>query len=229
MIRINLLAEERGKKGRSGVPVAAAAGGPPRAAAEGGPPMAIFGAILIAFLAVAFGLMGYYYIQNNGMEKKVADQKKELEKYKGAREKVQQLEQRKVEFAAKLDQITQLKERQSLPVKLLNHMVEVLPDGAWYTGLQASTAGAVKVDGMARSIKTISTYYDNVVALPDFTNVQMGNIKQGSGPVEVYTFQISFTYVPGVPRQQQPDAGATKKAPAKPAAAKPAGGVPQGI
>jgi len=229
MIRINLLAEERGKKGRSGVPVAAAAGAAPRAAAEGGPPMAIFGAILVAFLAIAFGLMGYYYIQNTGMEKKVAEQKKELEKYKGAREKVQQLEQKKIEFASKLDQITQLKERQSLPVKLLNHLVEVLPDGAWYTGLQASNVGAVKIDGMARSIKTISTYYDNVVALPDFTNVQMGNIKQGSGPVEVYSFQISFTYVPGVPKPQT-DTGTTKKAPARaPAQQKPAGSVPTGI
>lgn len=222
MIRINLLAEERGKKGRSGAPVAAA-GGPPRAAAEGGPPMAVFGAILIAFLAIAFGLMGYYYVQNKGMEKKVKAQRVELEKYKGAREKVAQLEQKKVEFANKLDQITQLKERQSLPVKLLNNLVEVLPDGAWYTSVSATTAGAVKVDGMARSIKTISTYYDNVVALADFANVQMGNIKQGAGPVEVYSFQISFTYLAGAPKPPA-ESGTAPAAPAP----KPAGGSPAG-
>lgn len=229
MIRINLLAEERGKKGRSGLPAASMAG-PPAAGAEGRPPMVLYGVILAAFIAVGVGAWAYYFIQVSGMETKVADQKKTLEKYKGAREKVQQLEQKKVEFAEKLDQITQLKTRQSLPVKLMNYLVEVLPDGAWYTSLTATNAGAVKATGMARSIKTISTYYDNLVALPDFSNVQMGNIKKATGPVEVYSFEITFTFVPGIPKPKDD----SKKAPAKgkpaprPAPA-PQGGAPAGI
>lgn len=219
MIRINLLAEERGKKGRSGLPAASTAG-PPAGGGEGRPPMVLYGLILAAFICIGVGAWAYYFVQISGMETKIASQKKELEKYKGAREKVQQLEQKKAEFTEKLDQITQLKSRQSLPVKLMNYLVEVLPDGAWYTSLSVTNAGGVKAVGMARSIKTISTYYDNLIALPDFTNVQMGNIKKTSGVVEVYTFEITFTFVPGVPKVEEDTGKGGKKAPAK--GAKPA-------
>ena len=43
--------------------------------------------------------------------------------------------QKKIEYTSKLDQIKQLKDQQSVPVKLMNRLVEVLPEGAWYTSV----------------------------------------------------------------------------------------------
>ena len=192
MIRINLLGEERVKKGKPGAFAPAAAGAPK--SAEGSPPYVLLGVILLLFVAAALLTMTYYFIRNTKMENTIAAQKIELKKYENARQKVADLEKKKAEFSQKLDQIRQLKEQQSLPVRLMNRLVEVLPDGAWYTSVSQAGSGQIKIDGMARSIKTISTYYDNVVALPDFVNPQMGNIKQASGKTEVYSFTMTFTY-----------------------------------
>ncbi len=218
MIRINLLAEERGKKGRpsgAGAPAAV-----PRTS-EGAPPYFVFGALLFLFVAVAVVVMAYYYIQNTRLENKISAQRVELQKYEGARQKVDQLEKKKVEFAQKLDQITQLKEQQSLPVRLMNHLVEVLPEGAWYTSVAQTEKGGIKVEGLARSIKTISTYYDNVVAIPDFVGPQMGNIKEAGGKVEAYSFVMTFDYRVGGAKP----AGDKEAAPpsSRPAAPRPAG------
>lgn len=201
MIRINLLTEERGKKGKGGgMPVMSAPSG---GGGGGSAQAAVFGAILAVFLLVGAGVWGYYFMQIGKMEDTIAKQKIEKEKYKDAHERVKKLEQKKAEFANKLEQITLLKERQSLPVRLMGKLVDVLPEGAWYSSMTASQAGAVKISGKARSIKTISTYYDNVVALSDFSGVQQGNIKKESGALEVYTFDITFTFVAGVPKPQE--------------------------
>lgn len=176
--------------------------------------MAIYGAILAVFLLIGAGVWGYYYMQIGKMEDTITQQKAEKEKYKDAHERVKRLEAKKVEFANKLEQITLLKERQALPVKLMGKLVDVLPEGAWYTTLSASQAGAVKVSGKARSIKTISTYYDNVVALgTDFSGVQMGNIKKETGVLEVYSFDIVFTFIPGAQKPKEPTGAAGKAAP----------------
>ncbi|MCI4398376.1 MAG: PilN domain-containing protein [Acidobacteria bacterium] len=222
MIRINLLGEERVKKGKPGTFTPQAVGAPK--AAEGAPPYVLLGVILLLFVAVALLTMTYYYIRNTQMENTIAAQRVELKKYENARQKVDQLEKKKAEFTQKLDQIRQLKEQQSLPVRLMNRLVEVLPDGAWYTSVTQSGAGQIKVDGMARSIKTISTYYDNVVAIPDFVGPQMGNIRQASGPTEVYSFTMTFSYQvagthPGEVQKAAPAAPQPQPKPKAPASA----------
>lgn len=223
MIRINLLGEERVKKGKPGTFTPQAVGAP--RPAEGGPPYVLLGVILLLFVAVALLTMTYYFISNTQMENRIAAQRVELKKYENARQKVDQLEKKKAEFTEKLDQIRRLKEQQSLPVRLMNRLAEVLPDGAWYTSVSQSGAGQIKVEGMARSIKTISTYYDNVVAIPDFVGPQMGNIKQASGKTEVYSFTMTFAYqVAGTqPVQLQPKAPAAPKPQPKPKAPASAG------
>lgn len=171
--------------------------------------------------------MTYYYIQNTQLEGKIAGQRVELAKYEGARQKVDQLEKKKVEFAQKLEQITALKEQQSMPVRLMNHLVEALPEGAWYTSVAQADKGGIKVEGLARSIKTISTYYDNVVAIPDFIGPQMGNIKQTGGATEVYSFVMTFGYQVGGAKAGADDKTAKPAPVAPPQGARPPGPRPK--
>lgn len=209
MIRINLLTEGRGGK-KPGAP------GPrpiSPVAAEGAPPYVVYGFILGLTLlgTVAYG--GWLVMKNMGLAKTIEEQKIELKKYEGAREKVAELEKKKAEYSTKLDQIKQLKDQQSVPVKLMNRLVEVLPEGAWYTGVKQSGMN-IAVEGRAKGIKTISTLYDNLVSTTEFSNVQQGEIIQQSGPEEVYSYKVNFTYNPeGV----KPAAAAPAKPVAKPA------------
>lgn len=197
MIRINLLTEGKGAK-RPGV----AGPRPAVPAAEGGPPFVLYGAILVLVLLATGAYSGWLFVKNRNLATTIAQQREELKKYQGAREKVAELEKRKAEYTSKLDQIKQLKDQQSVPVKLMNLLVEVLPDGAWYTAVSQGPKG-ISLDGAAKSIKTISSLYDNIVAIPDFGNVQLGDVTQVGSLDEVYTYKLSFTYSPGGVKPQE--------------------------
>ncbi len=193
MIRINLLTEGRGAKKAGGLPgprPVAATGG------EGAPPWPLYIAILAIFVIGVLAYGGWLWMRNHTLAATIASQEIELKKYEGAREKVAELEQRKTEYTAKLDQIKQLKDQQSVPVKLMNRLVEVLPEGAWYTGVRQA-GQAISIDGRAKSIKTISTLYDNVVATSEFGDVQLGDVTQQGGAEETYAYRLAFNYYPG--------------------------------
>ncbi len=193
MIRINLLTEGRGAKKAGGLP------GPrpvSAAGAEGAPPWPLYIAILALFILGAAGYGGWLLMKNHTLSVTIAEQQVELKKYEGAREKVSELEKKKAEYTSKLDQIKQLKDQQSVPVKLMNRLVEVLPEGAWYTSVK-QTSPTITIEGKAKSIKTVSTLYDNLVAINEFGDVQLGDVTQVSGPEEVYTYKVSFKYYPG--------------------------------
>ena len=191
MIRINLLTEGKGAK-RPGV----AGPRPAVPAAEGGPPFVLYGAILVLVLMATGAYAGWLFVKNRNLATTIAQQREELKKYQGAREKVAELEKRKTEYTSKLDQIKQLKDQQSVPVKLMNLLVEVLPDGAWYTAVSQGPKG-ISLEGAAKSIKTISSLYDNLVAVPDFSDVQLGDVTQMGSLDEVYTYKLNFVYSPG--------------------------------
>lgn len=205
MIRINLLREAKGAK--------KAAGGAPRPVAvavpsEGAPPYGIYITLILLAVLAILAWAGVLVVKNRALATQIAQQREELKKYEGAREKVAELEKKKQEFSAKVQQITQLKDQQSVPVKLMNRLVEVLPDGAWYTAVSQAGTSKIGIDGQAKSIKVISTFYDNLVATPEFGEVQQGEITQQAGPEEVYAFKVTCNYYPGgvrpKPEETQP-------------------------
>ena len=200
MIKINLLAEEHGKKARGGAaPVAIA----PIAGETGPVPLAALLGIITLFALATVGWVGWRYFQNLQMERRIEQQTAELAKYKDATKRVEDLNKKKVEYQAKLDKITELKKRQPHPVLLMNKLVEILPEGVWYTSLTNPKDG-IKIEGKARGLKTVSTFYDNAVAVPDFVNASkgMGNIKQDSSLGDVYSFSMTFSFIPGGPTEK---------------------------
>jgi type IV pilus assembly protein PilN len=233
MIKINLLAEERGKKTKGGAQSVVMA----PVAGEAGPvPLPALLGIILLFALATVGMVGWFYFQNIQLERRVVQQKEELKKYEAFKKKVDELNKKKTEYQAKLDQITELKKKQPYPVLLMNRLVEILPEGVWYTSL-TNTKDGIKVEGKARGLKTVSTFYDSAVSIPDFVNASkgMGNIKQDSALGDVYSFTMNFAFVPGGPKdreeaqaaaggKQKPGKGGKKAAPA-PKAKKTEGGV----
>jgi Tfp pilus assembly protein PilN len=191
MIRINLLAEQKG--GKRG----AAKASSPAVMAEGAPNLLPHIALIAVLLLVPIGFSAWLYLDNQKKEEEVQQKQKELERYKGVREKVQDLERRKDEYSEKVNQIKQLKELQSVPVKLMNALVEVLPEGAWYTKL-SQKGDKIEMEGKARSIKTISTLSDQLVAVKDFSEVEMGDISQEMvGSDTIYSYKVKCKFYPG--------------------------------
>ncbi|MGC8762537.1 MAG: PilN domain-containing protein [Acidobacteriota bacterium] len=211
MIRINLLREGQAKKG-AGAPRPAA----PAVPGEEAPLWGVYVTLVLVTVVATLGYGGWLVLQNRNMAAKIEEQKIELKKYEGAREKVAELEKRKQEYASKVDQIKQLKDQQSIPVKLMNRLVEILPEGAWYTGVTQDDKDnkSMLLKGMAKSIKTVSTLYDNAVATPEFAEVRLGEVQQQGGAEELYSFELKMQYVPaGI--QPKPEAPKPQAAPAR--------------
>lgn len=214
MIKINLLTEERGKKAKGVVPVVVS----PVPTGEAGPvPIAALVGIIAVFALATLGLFGWYYFQNSQLERRIKNQQAELKKYEEAKKRVDELNKKKEEFQAKLDKIQELKKKQPYPVLLMNKLMEVLPEGVWYTSIGASKDG-MKVEGKARGLKTISTFYDNAVTIPDLVGAEkgMGNIKQDTSLGDVYSFAMTFRFIPGGEQKKEEISSDTgKKAPVK--------------
>jgi Tfp pilus assembly protein PilN len=212
MIRINLLREGQAKKG-AGAPRPTAA---PAVPGEEAPLWGVYVTLVLVTVVATLGYGGWLVLQNRKMAAKIEEQKIELKKYEGAREKVAELEKRKQEYASKVDQIKQLKDQQSIPVKLMNRLVEVLPEGAWYTAVSQDEKDnkSLVLKGMAKSIKTVSTLYDNAVATPEFAEVRLGDVQQQGGAEELYSFELKMQYIPaGI--QPKPEAPKPQAAPAR--------------
>jgi Tfp pilus assembly protein PilN len=212
MIRINLLREGQAKKG-AGAPRPTAA---PVVPGEEAPLWGVYVTLVLVTVVATLGYGGWLVLQNRKMAAKIEEQKIELKKYEGAREKVAELEKRKQEYASKVDQIKQLKDQQSIPVKLMNRLVEVLPEGAWYTAVSQDEKDnkSLVLKGMAKSIKTVSTLYDNAVATPEFAEVRLGDVQQQGGAEELYSFELKMQYIPaGI--QPKPEAPKPQAAPAR--------------
>jgi len=200
MIRINLLREGHGKRrGGAGISVAAVT-----APAEGAPPWGIFLAILVVVVLGTLAWGGWLMMRNRSLAVKIEAQRAELKHYEKFRKKVKDLEEKKKEYAAKVAQLKKLKDQQSLPVMLMNRLVEVLPEGAWYDQVSQNAQG-VELKGKAKNIKAISSLYDNLVADKVFSGVELGTVQQAEG--DVYTYRLTMKY--------NPQAGAGKPAPDK--------------
>lgn len=207
-----MMREGRGAKKPAGAGPRVAA----PAAAEGGPPWGIFITLILLVVIGVCAFGGWFMYKNHLLATEISKKQDELKKYEGAREKVGELEKKKQEYTAKVDQIKQLKDRQSVPVKLMNRLVEVLPDGAWYTSVSQSEGRSIVLDGMAKGIKTISMFYDNLVATPEFGEVQLGDVSQQGGLEDVYSFKLTFNYYPGGVRpKEEPKPAAAAPAPAR--------------
>src|SRR5574340_1023438 len=101
MIRINMLREGRGARKPTGAGPRIAAPTP----GEGAPPWGIYITILLLVVIAIMAVGGWYLWNNHRLAIEIAQKQEELKKYEGAREKVAELEKKKLEYTQKVDQI----------------------------------------------------------------------------------------------------------------------------
>ncbi len=192
MIRINLLREGHGGKRGGGMRISTAALTAP---GEGAPPWGGFATLMVLVVLGTLAWGAWLMMQNRSLAAKITQQKIELKTYEAPRKKVAKLEKEKKEYGDKVDQIRKLKDQQSVPVRLMNSLVEILPQGAWYDKV-SQTGRGIHLSGKAKNIKSISTLYDNLVAAKAFSNVELGNVQQQGRGGKVYTYSLSMSYNP---------------------------------
>ena len=202
MIRINLLATERGAAKKKGFAFSLAAQKMPLIAS--------------LILVVTGGGIGwrYYALTNESakLDAEISAAQQETARLHSVIQQVQQFEQRKAQLQQRVVLIEQLRKSQTGPVHMLDQISRALPPMLWLTELkQVDTA--VIIDGRCTAITSLSEFVGNLEASGYFKRsieiVSTVTEPMPQPPGELVRFQLRAQFQqPG--QDAKPVAGAPK-------------------
>ncbi len=165
MIKINLLAEKKAVKTKA----------PSTAKIEGlGGTQNL---LLVGILAVGVIVTGtWWWVRASELKSwkaKQAAAEVELARLQEVRKKAEFFKKQKELLERKINLITELKKKQSVPVHILDQISKNLPDFLWLDSMSA-VQNQVNLSGRATTYTAVSNFYDNLSASGYFTDVVLG-------------------------------------------------------
>jgi type IV pilus assembly protein PilN len=207
MIKINLLAEGKRaavRKTRSTVSVADREWGN----------WALLGGMVVGLL-VAAGWWGILWSAQKEAERLVEEKQREVTRLEPILKEVEKFEKVQKDLETKIKVINDLKNAQTGPVRVMDAVSRALPELLWLDGMQVS-ANLIKLNGRAFNYAAISNFIENLDAVPEFKEPQLGRAA-AAGAVNTFSITVAYSLAPPPPPAVE---GATN--PAVPGA--PAGG-----
>ena len=203
MIRINLLAVERGRAKK------------PRGAFISPAHRVTIGAILI-LIATALGL-GWWFLslrqRSADLDREIAKAEAEALQLRGVLAQVQKFEARKAQLTQRVTLIEQLRRGQSAPVHVLDEISKSLPDRLWLTELK-QTDGDFTIAGFSTSLTALSDFVANLEATKWFkrpVEILDSHVQTEQKTGDLVRFSIKATLddptSPAAPADAKPPAG----------------------
>ncbi len=170
MIRINLLGQGLAKEemGRSRVRMA--------------------GVIFLGLSVILIGVGVLLNRQVSSLRQETAKLSHQAEALGAKRKEIETYEKTKKEVGEKINVISQIRKKQSIPVTILDGVVGSIPDPVWLTGLALQGEG-LHLEGRAVASGDVFDFVNNLKKLPLFKDVKIIESRQldGSG----YYFKIN--------------------------------------
>lgn len=174
MIRVNLLPIKRKKKLKA-------------------IPVFIINSVLFTLAAIiASGCLFYYTSsQLTSLQQQKKTNEATMADLKNKIKEVENYESQKQTLDKKTGIIKQLKKNQSLPVRILSEMGNVLPNGVWLQSMSVS-GNDIKISGAGFTNEDVVNYEKNLKKSELFTDVTLhGTQKSTTGNVVTYQFNIT--------------------------------------
>ena len=159
------------------------------------PQMSRIGVIYIAAVLVTFGLMGFWWVHSNSEIKKAEIEKNKLTIQKSSMNALQkqfaELEQKKRDRQGKISVIEKLQESQKGPVKLLNAVIQAVPQNRaiWLSSLEQTNNG-VKVLGQTQNPEILPDFMNNLSESNIFASVDIELVERRE---DISNFSITCT------------------------------------
>ena len=210
MIRINLLAAERGPQKPTG-------GQGPRQA-----PGALQAYLLIGLFAggALLGSGALYWLKSSEIQEldaKIKTAEKRQKDLEAIKAQVQAFERKKALLDAKVELIERLKSQQTAPVHMLDEVSKALPEFLWLSGMEQGTAGAgITFRGEANGIPAVADFISNLQRSGWFPKVELVDTQRD--PNGLVKFQVSADFKNIAAQPAPAPAAAAPAAPAAPAA-----------
>lgn len=186
MIRINLLSE-----GRRPTAVRRAKG--PSLAERDWTNIALVGGMIFGILVIAV----YWFVLDRsraGVREDVAVAEAEVERLKPILEEVEEFKRKQADLERKIEVITNLKNAQTGPVRVMDAISRALPELLWVDRMEV-TASEVRITGRAFNVNAVSNFIENLDRVAEFNEPRVGQVAE-SGDVYQFTINVEYSLTP---------------------------------
>jgi len=195
MIKINLLAEKKAVKTKA--PSGLKLEGLGRSQND-----RLVGILILGVLVAG----GWWWARSRELadwQQKLEQVEKDLVRLQEVRKKAEQFKAQRALLEKKIELITNLKKRQTVPVHILDQISKNLPDFLWLDSM-ASTGGQISISGKATTYNAVSNFYDNLQSCGYFSDVVLG--KTAEVP-EGVSFSLTCRFAPAEPQAAPTEQG----------------------
>ncbi len=162
MIKVNLLRAQRDRKRLATAPVKI-------------PPVATLLLVYVLLLVGGLGA-GWYYLKSqvDGLSARAAELRREEQRLQGLKKQLAVYEAKKKDTESRIEVIEHLKDLQTGPVLLLNHVISSLPrDAAIWLTLVDQKQDKIKLTGHTVRGETIPDFMSNLISTGFFHTVDL--------------------------------------------------------
>ena len=151
-----------------------------------------FGYAYIAAIIIVAVVLGYMWNSSGNAIKNATAENQRLERelkiMEDLRKQFVEFERKKQERQGRIDIIEKLLQSQSGPVKLMNAVIQSIPQNReiWLTSLEQTSTG-VKVKGSTRVPEVLPDFMDNLKESSIFASVDVEQVERRD---EIYNFSI---------------------------------------
>lgn len=186
MIRINLLTERKQKKQKkTEVPFAGEAKKPI-------PFLALLGIVTGVTLLIVVLVVVFLKMKVSDLQSEYTSNQAKITEYKKKIDEVKKFEALNKAIQQKSNLIETLKKNQSVPVRLLDDVSKLMPDGVWLTALSFNNP-QVTIEGVGYTNMDVVSFVDNLKKSTAYSDVYLEETKQGTvDKTEVYNFKLNF-------------------------------------
>lgn len=179
MIKINLILEKRTKKQE---PVKSPAS----------KFITVVLAVAVATLLIMLGAKYYMSYGKDALKKQNESNKTLISQLQKNIQDVKKFESMNASIEQKSDLIETLRRNQAVPVRILDEVSAVLPDGVWLSSL-IYKGGMVTIEGLAFTNLDIVSYIENFKKSAIITDATLDESKyEEINKVQVYKFKLNF-------------------------------------
>ena len=168
----------------------------------------------LLFVVLIVGTVGFLWwwwhglnVTSAKLDEDIAQAQEQMKKVEEDRRVAAELEKKRQRVEQQINLITQLKNEQQVPVRLLDEISRNLPEFLWLTSLSES-AGQLTFGGKATTPTAYANFYNNLDASPYFADV--GRISYRDEGASGVSFSLAARFVAN-PQQKKPAASAESR------------------
>ncbi len=191
MIRINLLAEGRR-------PTAVRRTRKVGLAERDWTHISLVAAILLGVLVT----LGYWFLldrRRDAVSEEVVAAEAEVERLRPILEEVEEFKAKQADLENKIAVITNLKNAQTGPVRVMDSVSRALPELLWLDQMDVS-ASNIRISGRAFNVNAISNFIENLDRVSEFREPRLGPVREQG---DVYQFTINVEYSLAEPETEE--------------------------